>query len=92
MWYEHCPFVETIGENPSQMRGGVIDSTLQCPTDSVQNPVIPLEWHQNPPEWPESAGMALEFVTRDSPDSVNWLYFIYRVYFLLFILFYIQFN
>ena len=30
-----------IGKSPLQT------STLQCPTDSVQNPVIPLEWHQN---------------------------------------------
>ena len=26
-------------------------STLQCPTDSVWNPVILPEWHRNPPEW-----------------------------------------
>ena len=26
-------------------------STFQCPTDSIWNPVIPLEWHWNLPEW-----------------------------------------
>ena len=43
-------------------------STLQCPTDSVRNPVIPPEWywnlpewHQNLQEWPDSGGMALEW-------------------------------
>ena len=45
------------------------DSTLQCPTDSVRNPVIPAEWHRNstgirrndriPPEWHRNGtGMA----------------------------------
>ena len=30
---------------------GEESSTLQCPTDSVRNLVIPPEWHQNPQEW-----------------------------------------
>ena len=38
-----------------------ISSTLQCPTDSVQNPVIPLEWHRNPQEWHRNDRNPLEW-------------------------------
>jgi len=27
MWYERHPFVKSIGENPSQTRGGVVDES-----------------------------------------------------------------
>ena len=47
------------------------NSTLQCPTDSVRNPVIPAEWHRNstgirrndriPPEWHRNGSIPPEW-------------------------------
>jgi hypothetical protein len=73
---ENLPNDPEVGQSaPSVIGGGntndvvMEDSTLQCPTDSVRNPVIPPEWYWNPPEWHrnpvipvDSGGMAPEWL------------------------------
>jgi len=46
-------------------------STFQCPTDSCRNDRIPAEWHRNPQEWPESAGMA-RFLQNGTGMAPEW--------------------
>ena len=55
VYYLHGIYLIYIKKSPLLLRGGKPSktgmacgySTLQCPTDSIRNPVIPPEWHRN---------------------------------------------